>query len=92
MSYLDDNAYLVEELPDSVDAELEATPYLKGAHRRASTLVKEPSASMFIDNGDSQNIIYIDDEVTVASSGICSTDPSVVQEEKIRKTKKKLMK
>ena len=52
MSYLDDNASLVE-LPDSVDAELEATPYLKGAHRRASTLIKEPSASMFIDNGDS---------------------------------------
>ena len=71
---------------DNADAELEAKPYdnltARVAHRRASSTLN-PLGSMYIDNGDEG---CFDDRQTIASSGIFSSDPSVVQEEKIRKT------
>jgi hypothetical protein len=62
-------------------------------HRRASTLLKETIKGFNLENGDeSNNTVYFDDRQTIASSGIHSSDPSVVQEEKLRKTQQKLIK
>ena len=55
-------------------------------HRRASTTLKETLGSIYDNDHDSNLSIHFDDRQTIASSGICSNDPTVVQEDKLRKT------
>jgi len=79
ISWNDDEATTLEQ-QDKADAELEAKPYdnitARLPHRRASSSLN-PLGSMYIDNGDEN---CFDDRQTIASSGIFSSDPSVVQE------------
>jgi len=79
----------MEEQLDTADAELEAKPYdniTARVHRRASSTLKETLGSIYDNQDDSNLSVCFDDRQTIASSGICSSDPSVVQEEKLLKT------
>ena len=93
ISFRDDYATVVQNTEvdqDEAAAEIEKSPYKNiptaRTHRRASTLMKENLACLNEESVASNHMNIVDDRQTIASSGLYSRCPTVVQEEKMFKT------